>query len=298
MLDNILPTNTVFVLGASDPEMERISAWLHHAQAIVLMAGNRSKRWVNPSEAYNTSTLIGTIPRSIRVSNHVLVECDGPACQKLPGKRVVVDHHAEGHPGYGQEPRDYWRASSLGQLARLFGYGLDCVPYPVFYRLGKGSSPWPLPPFAANVAACVAAADHCLRAAYAGQCPGVTPEALFEFRLAEKARHRKVSTLEIERQIHEAIIALTGAPDIELAPGVTIKDMRENPVAELPEASAIMQIGFLGRMKMANRTKYTCMGDQGQVSAFMRVWAPSQGLVDIYGDPVRGYAGAFEETTP
>ena len=297
MLDNILPTNTVFVLGASDPEMERISAWLHHAQAIVVMAGNRAKRWVNPSEAYNTSTLIGTIPRSIRVCNHVLIECDGPACGKLPGRRVVVDHHKPGHPGYSLEPRDYWRASSLGQLARLFGYGLDPVPYPKFYRIGSGPSPWPLPPFPANVAACVAAADHCLRAAYAGQCPGVSPEALFEFRVAEKARYRKVSTLEIERQIHEASVALSGAPEIELAPGVTVKDMRDTPLPDLPEASALMQIGFLGRSTIAGKTKYTCMGDQGQVSAFLQVWAPARGLVDIYGDPVRGYAGAFDDAT-
>src|SRR5690606_3818327 len=29
------------------------------------------------------------------------------------------------------------------------------------------------------------------------------------------------------------------------------------------------------------------------VRAFLECWAPSQGLVDVYGDPARGFAGAY-----
>lgn len=29
------------------------------------------------------------------------------------------------------------------------------------------------------------------------------------------------------------------------------------------------------------------------VRAFMAEWAPAQGLVDIYGDPARGFAGGY-----
>lgn len=34
------------------------------------------------------------------------------------------------------------------------------------------------------------------------------------------------------------------------------------------------------------------------VEAFLGGWAEQQGLVDLYGDPVRGYAGGYEEVAP
>ena len=43
----------------------------------------------------------------------------------------------------------------------------------------------------------------------------------------------------------------------------------------------------------SGRTKVVCQnGTPEQVSALM-AWAPSQGLVDVYGDPERGIAGGY-----
>ena len=41
------------------------------------------------------------------------------------------------------------------------------------------------------------------------------------------------------------------------------------------------------------RRKYTCSGDSEQVRAFIDAWAPAQGLVGVYGDPARGFAGGY-----
>jgi hypothetical protein len=59
---------------------------------------------------------------------------------------VVVDHHRPADPGYGKEPAQYWEASSNGQASALLG-----IQPKAQMQL-------------------VAAADHWLAAAYAGQC--------------------------------------------------------------------------------------------------------------------------------
>ena len=41
------------------------------------------------------------------------------------------------------------------------------------------------------------------------------------------------------------------------------------------------------------RRKITCSGRSGHIESFLRHWAPSQGLVDTYGDPARGFAGGY-----
>jgi len=91
--------------------------------------------------------------------------------------------------------------------------------------------------------------------------------------------------------------ALKVADEIELDDGVFVKDMRrETPYPELPEAATRLGIGYIsGPLTEKGRKKITVSGDRRQVEAFMKVWAPKNGLVDIYGDPARGFAGGYIE---
>jgi len=191
---------------------------------------------------------------------------------------------------------------------------------------------------------CAAAADHCLAAAYRGECPGVDPDALMRWRVEQRAAHQGRSVEEVLADVERAREALRAAPTVQLADGIDARDMREaytvqtvlvvpftdgasvdaagvgdskfvvfgpraegawdegghhtfveHGVPELPEAAAREGVCFVARLPgPGGRTKIVCQsGTAAQIDAFMRVWAPANGLTDIYGDPARGFAGGY-----
>jgi len=192
-----------------------------------------------------------------------------------------------------------------------------------------------------------AAADHCLGAAYRGDCPGVDPDELMQWRAESRAAFQGRSVDEVLVDISRAQEALQRAPIIGLCTDaeVEVRDMRDaftittvlvapfsdeatvdaagvgdaikivfgertegawdegghhtfvrRGVAELPEAATRLGIGYIaGPLDTPDgRKKITCSGTPEQVRAFLDNWAPSEGLVDTYGDPERGFAGAYE----
>jgi len=189
-----------------------------------------------------------------------------------------------------------------------------------------------------------AAADHCLAAAYRGECPGVDPDALMRWRVEQRAAHQGRSVEDVLADVELARAALREAPRIDLGAGLSVCDMREaytvqtvlvvpfvegasvdsagvgdakfvvfgpraegawdegghhtfveRGVAELPEAAAREGVCFVARLPgPGGRTKIVCQaGSPEQIRTFMTVWAPREGLVDIYGDPARGFAGGY-----
>lgn len=163
-----------------------------------------------------------------------------------------------------------------------------------------------------------AAADHCLGAAYRGMCPGVEPDDLMEWRVASRAAYQGRSAADILADIDRARIALRAADHVALSPGFDrhdiclacrymslthnycecprAADMRGQHVPELPEAAARDGICFIADVLPGRdgRTKIVCqVGTPDEITAFMRQWAPHNGLIDIYGDPARGFAGGY-----
>lgn len=61
-----------------------------------------------------------------------------------------------------------------------------------------------------------AAADHCLGAAYRGECPGVDPDALMRWRAASRARHQGRSVDDVLADVERAQEALRAAPEVVL----------------------------------------------------------------------------------
>lgn len=131
-----------------------------------------------------------------------------------------IDHHRPGDPGYGAPPAEFLAASSIGQviaeLSRLqripaswrrmrAGWAAPLTPQfgesgeedwtgLPWLRAGRGGvDVWDVvydaqtfvrPPARYVL---IAAADHCLAAAYRGECPGVDPDALMRWRAESRS---------------------------------------------------------------------------------------------------------------
>ena len=285
-------SNYLFVLGASDPEMAAIENLLRNCgQAFVYALQDDGQR-VHPGSAYRhcrpsskeiSLAIYGEPDWDITDINLAYVECGNPA--HLATGDIRIDHHRPGDPGYGQPPSEYWEASSLGQVYEL----LTLKDFYVEGRqLGIDNFPqnW-------GELKMVAAADHCLAAAYKDQCPEVDPQALRAWRIKSRAEFQGRSELEILADVERAEAALKSAPRIEIG-GAEIADLRGPVIPELPEAATYLGLGYLAEVADRDgRRKIVISAGENTLREFMGSLASAQGLTDIYGDPVRGFAGGY-----
>lgn len=254
-----------FVVGAYDYEMERIVMHLRRNRlpfAHALIGGRR----VNMDNAYSADGWAR--PSWLRYERPpCFVECDVPNIE--PAFRI--DHHHPGDPGFGRPPEEFFEASSIGQFLALTGLTPTKADY------------------------LTAAADHCLRDAYAGRCPGIDRDELLAFRIEAKAKRRKVSPHTILGQIDSARSYLASTITTVIG-GEEIADLRGiGTIPDLPEASAYYGLPWIadtgGR---ADRKKLVIQsGRRSTIETFILDFGPRAGLVDIYGDPDRGYAGGY-----
>jgi len=294
-------TNTVWLLGASDPEMERIEALLMQTKCHFVYATANGRR-VHPGNAYRADHPV--IPEGSTV---YAVECgwEGETADVFH-----IDHHRPGDLGFGRPPAEFLPASSIGQvhatLARLANpeyedageFILSGQVWSVRMRetdkiVGKFRLLSLLPLYEDALAA---AADHCLGAAYRGECPGINPDVLMRWRAASRAKFQGRPMSEVLADVAAAGRLLAQARVIELAPDIYVKDMRASvPIRELPEAATRLGIPYVSGPLVGpdGRKKFTVSGFPVTVRAFLDVWAPEEGLVDLYGDPDRGFAGGY-----
>lgn len=195
---------------------------------------------------------------------------------------IRIDHHAPGDPGYGRPPADFLPASSIGQVVSELA------------RLGHE---WAIP---TDDILYVAAADHCLAAAYRGECPGVDPDRLMRWRVEQRAAHQGRSAENVRADIERARSALAAAPVLDLGrPGepdapLLVRDLRGQYWPELPEAGTRYGYDYLTAVPDPDgRTKVVVSGRGSVIRAFLEYWAPAEGLQELYGDPARGFAGGY-----
>jgi len=187
----------------------------------------------------------------------------------------------------GIHPGAYVRVRDVGWLVGTYTAGHEC----------GGCWDYAIVPHDLVLAA---AADHCLGAAYRGECPGVEPDDLMEWRAESRAKYQGRQVADVLADIRYAQQELRTAKKLTIG-GWTlheVRDMRrDKPIPELPEAATRLGLGYIAGPIPApdGREKYTCSGTFEQVKLFMELWAPANGLVGIYGDPVRGFAGGYAE---
>lgn len=235
--------NMFAVLGAPDPEMERIEALLRSAGVVVLYAAIGDGRRVRADDAYQADSLIGLVGWDGREATVLAVECDGPAVRGFASEVTTsgaryVDHHRPGDPGYGHPPEEFLPASSLGQVIRILAaagrlpwhgvWGLiPWAPGDLRWRAtdsaGRPDGSWhvgivPAGMFTRVPADLVlaAAADHCLAAAYRGWCPGVDPDALLRWRVETRAVFQRRDPAAVLADIEAARAIIRSAPVLVL----------------------------------------------------------------------------------
>ena len=250
-----------FLLGAKDPEMKAIAAVLRARNIPFTYATHEA----TPCHPGNTYSIDLPNPRPTHA-----VECAPAGGWQAPAP-AIIDHHQPGHPGYGRPPDEYLEASSLGQTLAVLG-----VKPTDEHRL-------------------IAAADHCLAAAYANRCPGVDPSALAQWRAASRAKYQRRPVEKVLADIAAAKPVVASAPTVPDLPG-RVRDLRQHGfIPEAPEAAAQMQVPILTRLKArGGRIKITLLSATPQQCRAWPQWAADHHLVDTYGgDPARGFAGGY-----
>ncbi len=357
----------LWILGASDPEMEAIQSLLKECGERFVYAvvhnANTSER-CHPGNAAHARAYVPNDliehgagesvaldvyrvewgPLALVTAGGLFYAEDGTDLSDIPSVYVrdhVIDHHHPGDPGFGRPASEFLQASSIGQVVSALAR-LEALP--IAWRTSDAmDDTLPLPgTIQGDGRSCVviqglhgsrleimlpagivytAAADHCLGAAYRGECPGVDPDALMRWRVTQRARHQGKPESAILADIERARTALSDADRILLCGprvsgvcrGCAIKcestvddpswdycecprvaDMRETHVPELPEAGTRDGIAYIaqGLPGPDGRAKIVCSGTVEVIQAFFG-WAAREGLVGAYGDPARGFAGAY-----
>lgn len=254
-----------FILGALDPEMHTIEQLLAQHKRHFTHAKLNGRRVVS-GNAYVADALSGAIDWTQPV---VWVECAVPALRRA--QHLVADHHKPGDPGYSLPAERYWQGSSLGQVCAFLGI--------------EQNKPLSI----------IAASDHCLNHAYQGHCPGVEPFEVRQSRIAGRAQFQRISEEQMLTKINAAIAVIKQLPSIEIA-GHPFKDAMDRFVPELPEASAMlnMPIIYTRREPRLGLTKVGVLNGTAPALVAWMKWASEQiYLMQLYGDPDRGYAGAY-----
>ena len=259
-----------FILGTQDPEMREIERTLRRSGRIFLHAAKAGER-CRARTAYQADGVVrvgrGGRPQPavlVPQTPVVFVECTVLGHEPL---MLRVDHHHPGDPGYEKSPAQYLEGSSLGQVLRL----LEIEPSDT-HRL-------------------LAASDHCLTAAYQGQCPGVDPHELLFLRASWQAKMTDRTFGDVVEGILDAAKRVRSHFDSEFGESRFL-DPTEVPL-DLAEGAAYAGCPVRYRALFPDGALKEMLkgAAPGHIERFIR-GHESAGR-SVYGNPHRGYAGAY-----
>jgi hypothetical protein len=140
----------------------------------------------------------------------------------------------------------------------------------------------------------VAASDHCPSHAFQGRCPGIDVEALKAMRARNSAAFNKQTPEEWLVVVNAAIEKLKELP-VAVVGGqeysVSVEDIPLLNHAQLITGLPVQYV--MAGTPRDPRTKVGLLGGEPEmISAWMAEKRLGE-LVDVYGDPARGYAGGY-----
>jgi len=304
-----MTTKRLWILGAEDSEMDEIEWILQTAGETVLYACVGADR-VTQDNAYQTTSvqwppnmrIAESMHNTLATSDIITVECKMAKDYTFPEISQRIDHHGIGDFGFDLPPEKYREASSIGQvLLRLheqYEFAYEPRKHGDGYRhylTAEGAKPIELPEEFENIAAL----DHCLSAAYKGQCPGIDLRLLISQRVRDKARQQDQEDIEVLNDINGALVVITTvlSQHGHIYDGVV--DLRNRGVIpEIEEASWQSGIAVLlttppKEGSLDRHRKVSLIGaSMDQVNAFLaNDFCPE--LTAKYGYPFRGCAEGY-----
>lgn len=265
----MIDKEAIFVLGAQDPEMREIARVLgkslrryHHAA--------KDAQPVTTRNAYDADGVVN-LARGGQFSAALILPYAPTAfveCTLLGREPVArVDHHHPGDPGYDMPPERYLEGSSLGQALRLLEIE------------------------ASDTQRLLAAADHCLTAAYQGLCPRVDPGELLFMRASWRARATGRTLSDVLEGILHAAKQVRLSYDSEYGESLFL-DPTVLP-ADLAEGGAYAghPIRYREFFRNGDLKEMLKGASPAHIERFMEMHR-EQGR-EVYGNPHRGYAGAY-----
>ena len=183
---------TLFILGAKDPEMDRIE----HILRTLGLAFVYSKTAAARSRSYN-AYYADYLPEERFYENKIFIECN--TSYTLSGDIFYIDHHHKEDFGFHYDSKEFIKGSSIGQLLQMllhnsFERTVDTLKLEIVDKTNDTygyfyDDTWY---FKSNNDLVVkipedivyeAAADHSLSEAYFGLCPGIDPQKMYDFRI-------------------------------------------------------------------------------------------------------------------
>ena len=152
--------------------------------------------------------------------------------------------------------------------------------------------------------------DHCFNAAVKGECPGVLKYRVLDIKTRMIAKSTEFSEDVVRSMIGKHVEMINQANrtdkydlvDINGQKVIIIPDTGIGYTADYlaAQVAAVIQgvpVIILSREEEGGPGRYHLCGDTTPelVISFMEEWA--YGLVRIYGNPERGYAGGYEDVT-
>lgn len=299
-------SNTHFILGAKDPEMDIIEGILIALNYSFEHATLNSVR-VSPTDAYLADNKINDM------KDNVFIECKIRSLSRDYG--YSIDHHHPADYGYTKDSSEFLEASSIGQFLKFilradFEHVVDVLNISTlkfsnaftdnYFYNGKH---WMLS--VCEVSAIIperivsiAAIDHCLHDAYLGLCFGVCKDSLLDMRLTALAYSTGLAYDDV-KEIFLNFIALIKKEDDDIL-DFTYLNLGVGYSSDyliIREASVYLNIPIA--VKTLNSS--SCSGkimlfslNQKQVKHILETKSFNcYSLKEVFGVPSRGYAGGM-----
>jgi hypothetical protein len=261
--------DSIFVLGAQDPEMREIAHVLRTLKRGYVHAAKERMR-VSSRTAYDADG-VAKLVRGGRATGAVLPPRDPAVFVECTVRGHVpmlrVDHHHPGDPGYPMPPERYMEGASIGQTLVLLE--MEATPT---QRL-------------------LAAADHCLTAAYQGECPKIDPKELLFMRAAWRAKVTNRSLMDVIDGILHAAKQVRRYYDSEYRESVFLDPTELPPDLAEGAAYAGTAVRYRDWFPGGDLKEMLKGASPEHIERFMAMHRHAGR--EVYGNPYRGYAGAY-----
>jgi hypothetical protein len=275
-----------YVLGAEDAEMICIERALRTLGLPFVYAAENGVR-VTQDNAYSANGFIAApgidyFNPVAATGQKVSIECT-VTVDPVYTPDTEVDHHYPGDVGYGGVAADFFESSSVGQV------------YNQLVDPGEGFTvPQVDAAFGSDIEF-IAAADHCLAAAYQEDCPDITFAGMLDYRARVEAIAAKKDVKVIKERFMDDAAIIRSLPETTVG-ALTYRIATDRPVVYHTEAAAMVNtVVEFETKEPKDRTRVSLVGITNPTTISPWITAKLDTLHSIVSEQYRGYAYGYKK---